>query len=451
MQTELARLDGNRVELRIEIPADEVGRAIARAYQKVGGRVRIPGFRKGKAPRPLIDRYVGRERVVEEAFEELFPKAYLNAVQETGVEPVDQPEVSDLSLDEGQPCTFKVKVEVMPEVQLGQYKGLTAVKTVIPVTEADVEEVLSHLRERQAELVVSEKEKVEPGVFAIIDFDGFIDGEPFSGGAGRDVELEVGGGRFLKEFEEGLIGAAKGEEREVNVTFPADYRAQHLAGKEAVFKIKVKEIKEKKLPEVDDEFAKDVSSFATLEELKADIRQKVAAEREKAAREAVENQLITVATRNAKVEVPEKLIERRVEAKLREMEAQLKSGGYTLDDYLGEDRTEADLRRDLRATAEEELKTRLVVEAIVKAEGILVGDEEVAAKLKELAGGDEQRAADLRRRLEAEGRLGDFRARLAAERAVNLLVETAEIKEEVTPLEPEKDKGAKRPAKEDEA
>lgn len=451
MQTELARLDGNLVELRIEIPADEVGRAISRAYQKVGGRVRIPGFRKGKAPRPLIDRYVGRERVVEEAFEELFPKAYLNAVQETGVEPVDQPEVADLSLEAGQPCTFKVKVEVMPEVQLGQYKGLAAVKTVIPVTEADVEEVLSRLRDRQAELVVSGKEKVEPGVYAIIDFDGFIDGEPFSGGAGRDVELEVGSGRFLKEFEEGLVGAAKGEEREVKVTFPADYRAQHLAGKEAVFKIRVKEIKEKQLPEVDDEFAKDVSSFATLDELKADIRQKVAAEREKAAREAVENQLIAAATRNAKVEVPEKLIERRVEAKLREMESQLQSGGYTLADYLGEERTEADLRRDLRAAAEEELKSRLVVEAIVKAEGILIGDEEVGAKLNELAAGDEQRAAELRRRLEAEGRLGDFRARLAAERAVNLLVETAEIKEEVTPLEPEKDKGAEKQAKEDEA
>ncbi|MDI6870477.1 MAG: trigger factor [Bacillota bacterium] len=443
MQTELARLDGNRVELRVEVAPDEVGRAIARAYQQVAAKVRIPGFRPGKAPRPLIDRYVGRQKVIEEAFDALFPRAYLNAIRETGVEPIDQPEVSDIALEEGKPCTFKVQVEVVPEVRLGKYKGLTAVKTVVPVTDADVDQVLAHLQERHSELLASERERLEKGLFAVIDFDGFVDGEPFAGGAGRDVTLEVGGGRFLPEFEEGLVGAARGEEREIKVTFPADHRAEHLAGKEALFKVKVKEIKEKHLPELDDEFAKDVSDFASLAELKADIRRQIAAEREKAAREAIESQLVAAAAANATVEVPEKLIERRVESKLRGMVAQLQAGGYTLADYLGEDRTEEDLRRDLRGPAEEEVKTRLVVEAIAKAEQIRVTEEEVLAKLQSLAGGDAERAAQLRQRLEQEDRLDDLVARLAAERAVNLLVETAEIKEEVTPAEPEKDKEEK--------
>jgi trigger factor len=443
MQTELARLDGNRVELHIEIPPDEVGRAIAKAYQRVSGRVRIPGFRKGHAPNALIDRFVGREAVLEDAFDALFPEAYVKGVREAEVEPVDRPEVSDLTLEEGKTCTFKVVVEVMPEVKLGQYRGLTAVKAVVPLTDADVDQVLHHLRERQAELVVSDQAKLENGLHAVIDFEGFIDGEPFAGGAGRDVQLELGGGRFLPEFEEGLVGAAKGEEREIKFTFPADYHAKHLAGQEVAFKITVKEIKERRLPELDDEFAKDVSSFATLEELKADVRRKTGEEREKAAREAVENQLIAKAAENAAVEVPEKLVERRIDAKLAEMVERLKQGGYSLEEYLGEERTEEDLRSDLQATARVELKTRLVVEAIAKAEGIKVGEEEILAKLVTLAGGDEAKAKDLRLRLEQEGRMEDFLERLASERAVNLLVETAEIKEEVTPTEPEKDKGEK--------
>lgn len=453
MQTELARLDGNRVELHIEVAPDEVGRAIARAYQRVGGRVRIPGFRPGKAPRPLIDRYVGLEKVMEEAFDSLFPEAYLKAVREVGVEPIDQPEVSGLALEAGKPCTFRVKVEVMPEVKLGKYRGLPAVKAVVPVTDADVDQVLAHLRDRQAELAVSEAEELAPGLFAVIDFDGFVDGAPFSGGAGRDVELEVGGGQFLPEFEEGLKGAKRGEEREVKLTFPADYQARHLAGKEAVFQVKLKEIKEKRFSELDDEFAKDVSAFATLEELKADIRRKIGEEREKGSREAVENQLIAAAAENASVEVPEKLVDRRVEAKLGDLVERLKQGGYTLEEYLGEERSVEDLRRDLREPAREELKTRLVVEAIVKAEQLQASEEEVLAKLTTLAGGDTEKAAALRRRLEDEGRMDDFLARLAAERAVNLLVETAEMKEEVTPTEPEKDKGEKSKAKaeEDEA
>lgn len=443
MQTELARLDGNRVELRVEVPPEEVGRAVARAYQRLGTRVRIPGFRPGKAPRALVERYVGREAVVEAAFDSLFPQAYLTAIREAGVEPIDRPEVSDLKLEEGQPCTFRVQVEVMPEVKLGQYRGLPAVKAVVPVTEADVDQVLENLRERQAELVVSASETVAHGLYAVIDFEGFIDGQPFSGGAGRDVELEVGGGRFLPEFEEGLVGAARGEEREIKVAFPADYRAKHLAGKEATFRVQVKELKEKRLPELDDEFAKDVSDFATLEELKADIRRRIADERDREAKEALENQLIAAATENAEVEVPEKLVQRRVEAKVRELEERLRAGGYTLADYLGEERTEEDLRRDLRRVAAEEVKTRLVVEAIVRAERIQVPDEEVDARLEKLAGGDSSRAAELKKRLVDEDRLDEFVARLAAERAVNLLLETAEIKEEVTPAEPEKDKGEK--------
>ncbi|MGE5509292.1 MAG: trigger factor [Chitinophagales bacterium] len=443
MQTELARLEGNRVELKIEVPADEVERAFARAYANVAAKVRIPGFRKGKAPRALIQRFVGQGAVMEEAFEQLFPKAYFEALKETGVEPIEQPEVSDLALEEGKPCTFKVQVEVMPEVKLGQYRGLSAVKAVTPVTDIDVASVLENLRERQAELVESEKEKLEPGLFAVIDFDGFIDGAPFSGGAGRDVQIEIGGGRFLPGFEEGLVGAAKGEEREVTVPFPENYHARHLAGKEAVFKIKVKEIKEKKVPELDDEFAKDVSDFATLEELKEDIRRRIGEERDKAAQEAVENQLIAAAAENASVEVPEKLVERRVERKFAEFVQRLEEGGYTLADYLGEERTEEDLRNDLKEAAREEVKTRLVVEAIVKAEGITVSDDEVQARLVALAGGNEEQGKSLKDRLEKEGRYLDFVDRMASERAVNLLVETADIKEEVTPTEPEKDKKAK--------
>jgi trigger factor len=277
------------------------------------------------------------------------------------------------------------------------------------------------------------------------------------------VQLEIGGGRFLPGFEEGLAGAAKGEEREVNVPFPENYHAKHLAGKEALFKITVKEIKEKKAPELDDEFAKDVSDFATLEELKADIKKRIEEERDKAARDAVENQLIEAAAANASVEVPEKLVERRVERKFAEFVQRLEEGGYTLADYLGEERTEEDLRNDLKEAAREEVKTRLVVEAIVKAEGVTVSEDEVTQRLVQLAGGSEESAKNLKARLEQEGRYPDFLDRIASERAVNLLVEAAEIKEEVTPAEPEKDKkatsrrsprkkaGAADAAKEDEA
>jgi trigger factor len=441
MATELARLGGSRVELRVEVAPDEVGQAITRAYQRLAEKVRIPGFRPGKAPRALIDRYAGREAVIDAAFNALFPQAYLNAVKEAGVEPIDQPEVSDIVLDEGKPCTFKVQVEVMPEVKLGQYKGLPAVKAVVPVTDADVDQVLAHLRERQAELTASDQEKLAAGLFAVLDFDGFIAGQPFPGGAGREVTLELGSGRFFPGFEEALVGAARGEQREVALTFPAEYRAKHLAGKDATFKVTVKEIKEKRLPALDDEFAKAVSDFATLEELKAGIGRQVAEEREKEQRQAVENQLIAAATEKAEVEVPEQLIQQRSEAKLREMAERLRSGGYTLADYLGENRTEEDLRRDLRRVAEEELKSRLVVEAIGKAERLQATEEEVEAKLQALAGGDADKAAQLRKRLEQENRLEDFVARLTAEKAVNLLVATAEINEEVTPTEPEKDKG----------
>jgi trigger factor len=387
MSAKWEKLEGNQGVLTVEVEAEKVNEGLDAAFKKVVKKVTIPGFRKGKVPRSIFEKRFGVEALYQDALDIILPEAYAKAVEETGIEPVDRPEIDIEQMEKGKSLIFTAKVTVKPEVKLGEYKNLEVEKLDTTVTDEDVENELKSLQERHAELVVKEEGTVENGDTVVIDFEGFVDGEAFEGGKAENYSLEIGSGTFIPGFEEQLIGMEAGAEKEIEVTFPEEYHAENLAGKPATFKVKVHEIKMKKLPELDDEFAKDVDDeVETLDQLKAKTKERLEESKKREADEKLREDLINKAVENAEIDVPEVMVENETDRMLREFEQRLQMQGLNLDLYYqfsGQD--EAALREQMKEDAEKRVRTSLTLEAIAKAENIEVTDEEANEELEKMA------------------------------------------------------------------
>ncbi|WP_134699979.1 trigger factor [Ammoniphilus sp. YIM 78166] len=430
MKANWEKLENNQGVLTIEVEEAQVNDAVDQAFKKVVKKVNLPGFRKGKVPRKIFEARFGVESLYQDALEILFPSVYGQAVQETGINPVDRPEVDVEQMEKGQNWVIKATVTVKPEVQLGDYKNLEIEAKEFPVTEEEVDAELTRMQERSAELNVLEDGEVANGDFAIIDFEGFVDGVAFEGGKGENYNLEIGSNTFIPGFEEQLIGLKKDEQKDVVVTFPEDYHSTELAGKEANFKVKINEIKRKSLPALDDEFAKDVSEFETLEELKADIKNKL----EKKAEEDKENYerqtIIEKVADNATIDIPEIMIESEVDHMMKDFEQRLMYQGINLDLYYqfsGLD--EEKLREQMKEEGSKRVRNSLTLEAISKAENVEVTDEEVEEEIKNLAEMYKRPEEEIRQffsgRDQLEGIKNDIRIRKTIELLVELNKQTA--------------------------
>lgn len=377
----------NEGVLTFSIPQEEIQQGLTIAFNKVKGNLNVPGFRKGKVTHQVFNRMFGEEALYEDALNAVLPKAYDAAVAEAGLDVVAQPKIDVKSMEKGQDWVITAEVTVKPEVKLGEYKNLTVAKQEREVTDADVEERLNQKRNQQAELVVVE-EPAKEGDTVVIDFEGFKDGVAFEGGKGENYSLELGSGSFIPGFEDQLVGAKAGDDVEVKVTFPEDYQAEDLAGQEAIFKVKVHEVKEKELPELDDEFAKDVDDeVETLDELKAKIREELTATKASQAQEAVHDEALRKAVENAEVvELPHVMVHDEVHRAMDEFLNNMQRQGISPEMYYQlTNSTEADLHKQFEQDAELRVKTNLVIEAIVKAENLEATEEEIEKEIAELA------------------------------------------------------------------
>ncbi len=426
MNVTTERLEDNKVALDITVPQEDVAKAFDRAWKNIAAKVAIPGFRKGKAPRKIIEQRIGLPAIKEEAFELLAGKYYAEALERENLEPVSQPSVDIGLLEEDKDMQYKVTVTVKPEVELGQYKDIKVEKTVRPVTEEDITESIDRLRERKAEMVVAEGAKLGQGDFAIIDFAGFIDGQPFSGGEGKGYPLEIGSGNFIPGFEEQLLGAAAGEERTVNVSFPEDYFAKELAGKAAEFKVTVHDVKRKQLPELTDEFVKENSKFATVEEWKDDCKKRMEEAAERSAQTEYENGVIKAAVDNAKVEVPSVMVENRISEIIEDTAANLKSRGLNFEDYLQyTGKTILEMRDSHRDNAKEDVKAELAMDAIVKAEDLKVEPAELEKELEMMAAQYKRPVAEVQKALITSGNITAVNRAILRRKAARMILDTA--------------------------
>ena len=437
------KLDKSRVALTIETGAEEFEAAVNKAYLKMRGKINVPGFRVGKAPRKIIEKMYGAEVFYEEAVNIILPDAYEAAVKEQELEVVGYPQV------ELESCTkdgvvFKCTVAVYPEVKLGQYKGLEAPKAEVKVAAADVNARLKEMADRNSRLVSVDR-AVKKGDTADIDFEGFDNGVAFDGGKGENFDLEIGSGSFVPGFEEQLIGMKAGEEKDIDITFPENYTPE-LAGKPVVFHVKINEVKVKEVPAIDDEFAKDVSEFDTLKDLKADIKKKMTAERTEAAQRAFEDVLMAKVAEGVEAEITQEMVELQAEKMMEQFKQQLASQGIPFDQYLKmTGTTEADFRQQAQGPAAEQVKMDLAVEAIIKAEGLEATDEDVESEMKSVA---EKYGMDLET-VKKYLRPEDVKEQVIREKAVKIVANSAKAvapAEEKAELE-EKGEAAEKPAK----
>jgi len=401
MKSKVENAEKNAVKLTIEVDAESFGESLKKAYLKNKGRYTVPGFRRGKAPMSFIERYYGEGVFFEEAFNLVCPEAYEKAVEENKLEPVDRPELDIEQIGKGKDLIFTAKVTVKPEVNLGEYKGLGIEKEPVVVTEDDVQKELEKLRDKNARLITIEDRPVQEKDTLNIDFEGSVDGEPFEGGTAKGYTLVVGSGAFIPGFEDQLIGAKSGDQIEVNVTFPEDYHSDTLKGKNAVFKVKINEIKFKELPELDDEFAQDVSEFDTLEELKADTRKKLEEKAREEADRKYEDDVIKKAVENAEIDIPDVMVEHQLDNIIRRMSMSLQYQGMKLEDYLNLMGTDMDaLRKQFRDRALQDVKTQLVLEKVSHVENVQAADEEVEAEIAETAEKYKQSPEDFKKHLQ---------------------------------------------------
>ncbi|MDI6812834.1 MAG: trigger factor [Desulfitobacteriaceae bacterium] len=423
MSVKLEKIEKNVVALEVSVDAKKFSDAVGRAAKTLAHRVNIPGFRKGKAPRRLVELHVGTEALYNEAIDHLLGSSYAQAVEESGIDPVDRPEVELVQIEDGKDLVYKAKVTVRPEVELGEYKGLNVEKEAVVVDDAAVEAELKRKQEQYAKVVPMETGNVEKGDTVTLDFDGFVDGVAFEGGKGEDHELIIGSGTFIPGFEEQLVGVEIGQEVDVNVQFPAEYHSAELAGKDALFKVKVNGIKRKELTPLDDEFAKDVSEFSTLDELKEDTRKKLLEAEEKRVETAYRNAVVAQAVDNASVEIPEVMFHSQIDFMMRQFEEGLSYQGLNSEQYYRyTNSNEQDMRERYRSQAAETIKTELVIEAIAKAEGISVSDEELDREIVKLAEKYNQTATSLRDSLLQRDEMKFFRSNLVTEKTVEFLV-----------------------------
>ena len=400
MKTSVENIGNNVVKLRIEIDAEAFSESIKKAYLKNKGRFNIPGFRKGKAPQNIIERYYGESVFYEEAFNLACPDAYEQALKDNNIQPVDRPELDIEQIGKGKDLVFTAKVTVKPDVKLGQYKGLKIKKDTAKITDEDVQKELERIQETNARLISIEDRPVKDKDIVNIDFEGFLDGEPFEGGSAKGYSLTIGSGRVIPGFEEQLIGVEKGSKKEIKVTFPEDYNNESLKGKEAVFTVTVNEIKEKELPVINDEFAQDVSEFDTLEEYKADIRKKLEESAEDAANKKYEDEIIKKAVDNAEVDIPEVMVEHQLDDMMRRLDLTLRYQGMDINSYIDMMGTDGQtLRNESRERAIQQVKTQLVLEKISQVEQVDATEEEINAEIAKMAENYKQNAEDFKKHL----------------------------------------------------
>lgn len=417
--------ENQQVTLTIEVEAAEVNKAVEQACKRLANRVSIPGFRKGKAPRMIVERHVGKDAVLQEAFDIVAPKALSKAFDEQKIDPVTRPSVDIETLEEGKDLVFKATVTPRPEVKLGDYKGLNVPKNEVNITDEDVEKQLKTFQDRQGKLVdAPEGAEVKDGDFTTLDFKGFVDGEAFDGGEGKDYPLQIGSNSFIPGFEDQLVGAKIGEERDVNVKFPEEYHAKELAGKDATFKCTIRSIKTKELPAIDDELAKKVSKFETLDELKADIRKNLEENAERTAENDQKSAAIEMATNNITVDIPAVMIDNRVTAMIQEMAMRLEQQGMKLEQYLQYAGTDiAKLREQYRETAEKNVKTDLMLEEVAKAEDIKVEAKDLNEEVAAMAAAYGATPQQVQKIIKEQGRIGDLAASVLRKKTAQFIID----------------------------
>ncbi len=427
-------IEKNRYELEVAVGGEEFTEAVTRAFKKNAPKIQIPGFRKGKAPRKMIEKIYGEQVFWEDAVNELYPSAYEDAVKEAGIEPVDRAEVEVTSID-ANGFTFTAKVYVKPEVTVKAYKGLKAEKETPTVTDEEIEEELKRYQERNARIINVDDRAAAMGDSTVIDFEGFVDGVPFEGGKAEGYTLVLGSGQFIPGFEDQIVGHNIGEEFDVNVTFPEEYHAENLKGKPAVFKVKIHEISSKELPELDDEFAKDVSEFDTLAEFKEDIKKHILEHKDHHANEHVENALIDQIIDAMEGDIPEVMYQRRVDEMVQDFEYRLKSQGLDLDTYLRyTNSTLETFRKTFEEQATRQVKIRLALEKIAQMENLTASEEDLDAEYKKIADAYKIEIEQVKGFIAAEELSKD----IVVNKAIDLVRSSAKITEKAAAEEPKK-------------
>lgn len=425
MSLQVERLEHNMAKMTIEVAAEEVEKALQAAYLKERGKITLPGFRKGKVPRQMIEKMYGPEIFYDEAANHLVSDAYGKAYDECELDLVSQPKIEIVQMEKGKPFIFTAEVAVKPEVTLGEYKGLTVDKADVEVTEADVMAEIDKERERSARTIEVTDRAVEDKDMIKLDFEGFVDGVAFAGGKGTDYDLTIGSKTFIPGFEEQLIGAQIGEEMEVNVTFPEGYQAEELAGKPAVFKCTVKAIQAKELPELDDEFASDVSEFETVAEYKADVEKKLRETKEKQAKAQRENQAIEKAAANAEIDIPQAMIDMQAKQQMDDFAMRVQQQGLSMEQYFQFTGLSAEKMMDeFKPQAESRIRTRLVLEAVAKAEAIEISDERLDEELAKMAETYKMEVDKLKEFM-GENEKAQMKEDLAVQEAVKVIADSA--------------------------
>ncbi len=427
MSVQVENLEKNTAKLTIEVPAEKFEEAVQHSYNKNKGKFNIPGFRKGKAPFNMIKKMYGVGVFYEDAVDEVIDASYPDAAKESGLEIVSRPAVSIEQIEEGKSFIYTAKVAVKPEVTLGQYKGVEVQKTKSDVTEEDIETEIKRAREKNSRLITVEDRGVENGDQVTIDFDGSVDGKRFEGGKAEDYPLTIGSHTFIDNFEEQLIGKKTGEECEVNVTFPAEYHVEELKNKPAVFKVKVKEIQRKELPEANDDFASEVSDFDTMEEYKKDLTEKLQAEKIEAAKTADEDKVVAKVIENATMEIPDQMVEEQVNGMVNDYARRLESQGISFKQYVEiTGMTAEKIGEQMKPQAIKRIQTRLVLEAVVKAENIQADDAAVEEQFDKMAA-DFKMDKEQIKGMFGEEQMAQLKEDLAVQKAIDFLVAEAKF------------------------
>ena len=425
MSLQVEKLDGNMAKLTIEVAAEELEKAIENAYQKSKNKISIPGFRKGKAPRKMIEQMYGKGVFLEDAANDLISESYEKALDECTEDIVSSPKIDVIQMESGKPFIYTAEVALKPEVTLGKYKGVKIDKMDIDVTEEEIEADIARERDNAARIIPVTDRAVKDGDMTVIDFEGFVDGVAFEGGKGEDYPLTIGSGAFIPGFEAALVGAEIGVETDVNVTFPEDYQAEDLAGKAAVFKCTVKEIKEKELPELDDDFASEVSEYDTFAEYKDSVKAKIVDRKTAAAKSAKEEEVVAAVVADAKMDIPEAMVETTQRQMVEEFAQRMQSQGISMEQYMQFTGTTPQmLLEQIKPQAEKRIKSRLVLEAVVAAEGITVTEEEFEAEVTRMAASYMMEADKVKELLGENGKKSVMED-LAINKAVEFVVENA--------------------------
>lgn len=427
MSVKMEKKEKNTIQLEIEVDAAKFEEGLQKSYLKNVKRFNVPGFRKGKAPRSIVERHYGEEVLYEDAINIVCSEAYDKAVEENDIHPVDRPDIDIKQIGKGQNLIFVADVTVRPEVTLGQYKGVEVEKVKAMVTEDDVDKEIEKIAEKSARLITVEDRGIEKGDIADLDFEGFIDGVPFEGGKASGYRLEIGSGNFIEGFEEQLMGAKPGDDVEVNVTFPEDYSSEELAGKAALFQVIINDVKIKELPVLDDEFAKDVSEFDTFEEYKSDIRKKLTEAAEHKAKHETEDRIINKVNENSTVDIPDVMIQKHIDNLIKDFDSRLRYQGLDLEKYLSiMDMGYVDFRGQFEKRAEAEVKTQLVLDAVCKAENIQATEDEFSEELVKVAENYQQDLEQFKQHLQKND-IEYIKDTIKIRKTIALMVENAKI------------------------